>query len=312
MRSHPPDPGGVVVVVGSVNVDIVVRVPRAPEAGETVTGATLHRFHGGKGANQAVAAARLGGRVRFVGAVGDDEHGREATAVLGAEGMEARDLQVVPGVPTGVAIIVVEASGENRIVVASGANRALDPAWVRDALQRGPERGGVMLLNLEIGDGPLLEAVTCADRAGMRVILNAAPARRSDERLIAAASVLLLNEGEARGMTDRDDVQEAARALAQRTAATVVVTLGPEGALILDHGTLERLPSHRVAVVDATGAGDTVAGVLAAGLASGRPMRESVQVALAAAALSVGVTGAREGMPDRASLEGFLSGRGRP
>lgn len=301
-----------VVVVGSVNVDLVMRVARAPAAGETVTGATFHRSHGGKGANQAIAAARLGARVRFVGAVGDDEHGREATAALDGEAMVPSHLRVVPGVPTGVAFIVVEASGENRIVVASGANSALDPAWVRDALEGALEPGGVMLLNLEIDDGPLLEAATCARRAGMRVFLNAAPARPFDERLMNGASVLLLNEGEALSMAARDDVEKATRDLAGRTEGAVVVTLGREGALIHEQGAMERLPGHRVDVVDATGAGDTVAGALAAELASGRPMRESVELAMAAAALSVGMSGARDGMPDRPSLEAFLRARGRP
>jgi ribokinase len=321
MRRSRASSGGAVVVVGSVNVDLVMRVARAPAAGETLTGATFHRSHGGKGANQAIAAARLGARVRFVGAVGDDDHGREATAALDAEAMVASHLQVVPGVPTGVAFIVVDASGENRIVVASGANSALDRAWVRDALEGALEQGGVMLLNLEIDDGPLLEAATCARRAGMRVILNAAPARPFDERLIKGASVLLVNEGEALSMAardddvekaGRDDVENAARDLASRTGAALVVTLGREGAMVLEQGTMERLPGHLVDVLDATGAGDMVAGALAAELASGRALRESVELAMAAAALSVRVRGAREGMPDRTTLEAFLRARGRP
>lgn len=310
---------GQVVIVGSVNVDLAVQVPRAPVAGETVIGGAFRRFHGGKGANQAVAAARVGARVHFVGAVGDDDHGREASAALESEGIETSYVQSIRGVPTGVALVVVEGSGDNRIVVASGANSELAVAWVSGALEGRVDRGGVMLLNLEIPDPPLLEAVASAASAGMRVMLNAAPARPFHARLLEGACVLLVNEGEALSMTSREgvhDVHEAARALARRTHAAVVVTLGRGGALVAENGHLERLPGHDVEVVDATGAGDTFAGTLAAELASGRPMRESVDVAMGAAALSVGVVGAREGMPDRGSVEALLRGRlrarGRP
>ena len=261
---------GQVVVVGSVNLDLVAHVPRLPLAGETVTGGTFARHHGGKGANQAVAAARFGAVVRFVGAIGDDEMAPAARVALAAEGIDTAGLEVLPHTATGVALITVDANGENQIAVAPGANAQLRGEAVRRALEGALRPPGVLL---ELG--PLL----------------------------------VLNEAEAETLGRADSIESSARALADRTGAPVVVTLGQEGALLVDGPRVERLAAHRVDAVDTTGAGDTVCGVLAAEVAGGRAIGQAIETAMAAAALSVMVAGAREGMPSRSDVEAFLASR---
>lgn len=297
-----------VVVVGSVNVDLVVSVGRLPRAGETVAGGTFARHGGGKGANQSVAAARLGAAVAIVGAVGADEMGDEALAELAREGIDTAHVAGLDGVPTGVAAIVVDERGENQIAVASGANAALDADAVEHALATllaaedsasapGVAREGVVLLGNEVPDAVVVAGVEAARTAGWLVVLNPAPARRAEADLDGV--VLTPNADEARELAGEADVEAAAAVLAARTSAPVLVTLGGDGALLLDGSRVERLPAPSVAVVDTTGAGDTVNGALAAELAAGRPFGEAVRFALAAAALSTTAAGARTAMPRR-------------
>ena len=311
MSSGPPGATtGRVVVVGSVNVDLVARVSRLPLPGETVGGGTFARYHGGKGANQAVAAARFGASVSFVGAVGDDSMGVAARQALEAEGIELSGLHVHTDTTTGVALITVDADGENQIAVAPGANARLDAAAVRQSLDgrlRGP---GVLLMNLEIGDEALLAAAKLARAAGLVIVLNPAPARAIPDSLLEMDPLLVLNEGEVMRLAPAEDVESSAYAVAGRTGAPVVVTLGRAGALLVDGGRSQRIPGHQVDVVDTTGAGDTACGVLAAELAAGRLVEEALRAAMAAAALSVMVHGARVGMPSRSEVESFVSGRG--
>ena len=287
-----------VVVIGSVNADLVVSVAALPRAGETVTGGTFARHGGGKGANQAVAAARAGARVALVAAVGADDLGDEALRELAAEGIDVAAIARLDGVPTGVAAIVVDAQGENFVAVASGANAELDAATVEDAVPRliGPGSDGVVLLGHEIPEAAVVAGIRAGREASWRVVLNPAPARRLADDLEGV--VLTPNAHEARALTGEQDVESAARALAERTGAPVLVTLGGEGALLLDGGA-ERLPAPAVDVVDTTGAGDAVNGALAAELAAGRPLREAARFAMAAAALSTRAAGARAGMPRR-------------
>jgi ribokinase len=286
-----------VVVVGSVNADLVVAVERLPQAGETVTGGTFSRYGGGKGANQAVAAARLGARVRFVGAVGNDDLGDEALGQLAEEGVDVAAAARLDDVATGVAVIVVDTQAENQIAVASGANAALTGAMVEQALEL--TGSGVVLLGHEVPEEAVLAGVRAARAAGWTAILNPAPARALPDELDGV--LLTPNADEARALAGEDDVEAAARALAARTGAPVLVTLGADGALLLD-ADAERLPAPRVTPVDTTGAGDTVNGAIAAELAAGRPLREAVGFALSAAALSTLKAGAREGMPRRAEV----------
>jgi ribokinase len=281
-----------VYVVGSVNLDLVVRAATLPAPGVTVTGGTFERHGGGKSANQAVAAARAGAAVRMVGAVGQDDLGDEAIADLAAEGVDIEGVQRLASAATGVALIVVDDAGENQIAVASGANAELDPATVEAALA-GAEAGGVALLGLEVPDAVVLAAARAARAAGLQVVLNPAPARPLADALLALSPVLTPNEPEAAALSGEADPEAAARALAARSGGAVVVTIGPEGALIAEGGSLERVPAPKVEAVDTTGAGDAFNGALAASLAGGAVLADAVRAAVAVAAESVRRPGAR-------------------
>jgi ribokinase len=284
---------GTVLVVGSVNVDLVVTVGRLPGEGETVTGGRFARHGGGKGANQAVAAARAGARVVFLGAVGDDDHGAEAVADLRGAGVDVRPLVVLQGEVTGVAAIVVAAGGANQIAVASGANARLDEALVCERLSAHGEGFDVLLINHETSDDANLAAIDAARRTGARIVVNPAPARPLRAAVLAAAPVLTPNADEARALTGEADVQAAARALHAATGAPVAVTLGADGAFTVDDGRARAVPAPRVAAVDTTGAGDAFSGTLAARLASGAPFAAAVEAAIATASRAVTVAGAR-------------------
>jgi ribokinase len=285
-------------VVGSVNADLVVTARALPGPGETVAGGSFERHGGGKSANQAVAAARLGARVRVVAAVGDDDLGAEAVALLEAEGIDVAGIARLAGRPTGVALIVVDAAGENQIAVASGANAELDAGAVERAL-RGAA-AGVVLLGLEVPDAPVLAGARAAREAGLEVLLNPAPARPLPDELLDLSPLLTPNLAEARSLAGEDDPETAARALVARTRAPVVVTLGADGALVLDGDTLERIAAPRVEAVDTTGAGDAFNGALACELAGGSRLLDAVRSAVAVAAESTRAAGARTVVPRRA------------
>ena len=291
-----------VVVVGSVNADLVVTAERLPRAGETVTGGTFARHGGGKGANQAVAAARFGARVALAAAVGADDLGDEALRELAAEGVDVSAVARLEGVATGVAAIMVDRAGENQIAVASGANAALDGDAVEAALARLTGAGsarGVVLLGHEVPEAAVVAGARSAERAGWLVVLNPAPARPLPDAVVAARPLLTPNADEARALTGEQDAEAAGRALHTRTGAPVLVTRGAHGALLIAAGHAERLPALPVTAVDTTGAGDTVNGALAAELAAGATIRDAARFALAAAALSTRAAGARAGMPRR-------------
>jgi ribokinase len=293
-----------VVVVGSINADLVVSVPALPGPGETVTGGTFARHGGGKGANQAVAAARLGAAVAFVGAVGDDDLGAAALDELAGEGIDVGAVARLDDVTTGVALIAVDAAGENSIAVASGANAALDGDAVHAALDRRlGGAGGVVLLGHEVPYSAVLAGAQAARDAGWTPLLNPAPARALPEALLALSPLLTPNAGEARALTGAGDAAGAAAALARATGAAVLVTLGARGALLVSGGG-EPVPiaAPAVDVVDTTGAGDALNGALAAELARGAGLEDAARVAVAAASLSTRRPGARGGMPRRDEL----------
>ena len=306
-----------VLVVGSVNVDLVVTVPVLPSAGTTVTGGTFERHHGGKGANQAVAAARLGARVGLIAAVGDDPPGEEAMTQLRRDGVDVSGVARIPSEATGVALIVVDLQGENQIAVAPGANGVLDAAMVGEALDRialAPR--GVCLLGFEVHDGAIEVAAAWAAARGSRLLVDPAPARRLSETLVGCRPMLTPNVGEAAELSGESSPRAAAAALAVVTSSPVVVTMGEEGVVLVDGDRPETIPSYAAEVADTTGAGDTFSGALAVGLSEGRPFVEGVRRAQAAAAISTQAVGARSGMPTRAELDAFLTGagsvRGRP
>lgn len=273
-----------IAVVGSINLDVVVEVARHPAPGETVLGGDRLELPGGKGANQAVAAARLGAEVAFVGRVGDDDAGRRLRDGLAAEGVDVAHVRVDPDAPTGMALIAVDRAGENTIVVSSGANARVSAADVeaaRDVLAAAT----VTLVQHEVPEEAVAAAIAAA---GGTVVLNPAPARP----IVAAVDVLVPNRGELEAIAgSRGDPVELARSL--DAARAVVVTLGGEGAAVVEGSRVERIPAPRVDVVDTTGAGDAFCGALAQALDSGSDLVEAARRAVGAAAESVTKPGAQ-------------------
>ncbi len=301
-----------VVVVGSVNVDLVISVATLPSPGVTITGGTFERHGGGKGANQAVAAARLGVRVGLIAAVGGDAVGEEAIAELRHEGIDVSGVTRLGGVSTGVALIVVDDRGENQIAVASAANEELDADMVASALDKivlAPD--GVCLLGFEVSDGAIEIAAQWAFRSGNRVIIDPAPARPLTDVLTACEPILTPNAGEAQALVGKSSPERAALEITRSTSSPVVVTLGERGVLVADGDVAEAFASYEADVVDTTGAGDMLSGALAANLSQSRSFTETVKRSQAAAALSTQAAGARAAMPTNDELDVFLAGSAR-
>jgi ribokinase len=298
---------GRVIVVGSINIDLVLRLPRLPGPGETVLGGVLARHQGGKGANQAVAAARAGGRVHMVGAVGTEDGGGSVRDLL-AEGVDVTHVARCPA-PTGhAAVLVDERSGENQIAVAAGANDLVTVDLVDEALEAlQPGSDDVVVLSFELPDTPLRLAADLCRYFGARLVVNPAPAQ-PDLADVLSSAIATPNEHEVAAYLGEPGRGAAAnaRALSARTGGPVLVTLGADGVVLATGDEAERFPGHRVDTVDTTGAGDTLTGVLAASLAAGQELRPSVRRAIAAAALSVTRAGARAGMPAAAAIDGLL------
>jgi ribokinase len=297
---------GGLIVVGSVNVDLVVHAPRLPPPGETVIGGTFSKVHGGKGANQAAAAAAVGARTRMVGLVGDDEFGREARADLARRGIDVSQLATGTA-HTGVALIVVDARGENLIAVASGANAQLTVERVASALSASDEQSAVVLAGLEIPDEAVFAAAEAAHERRWTFVLNPAPARALDPALMALCDVLVPNEHEVTGLG-----WSSIDALLDAGAGAIVVTRGRAGASLHRPRTepvhVEAIP---VDVVDTTGAGDAFCGALAALLSEGASIDEAVEAAAVAGSLATRSVGARESLPTRTELETELRMRPR-
>jgi ribokinase len=298
---------GGVLVVGSVNADLVVTVARRPGAGETVLGSDLATFPGGKGANQAVAAARLGARVAFAGRVGTDSFARFLREGLDREGVDTRHLQAVPG-PSGVALITVDPAGDNSIIVAPGANARLDAAGVAAALG-GPGGPAVVSAQLEVPVEAVAEAARLAAAAGARFILNLSPPRNVPSSLLAAADPLVVNEHEAAFLLggDRQAPERQARALLALGPRSVVITLGADGAYAADGGGGARVPSPPVTVVDTTGAGDAFTGALAWRLSAGDSVAEAAAFAARVGAAAVTARGAQGSYPTLAQVPAAIA-----
>jgi ribokinase len=304
-----------VVVVGSTNTDMTVRVPRIPAPGETVLGRDFQITAGGKGANQAVAAARAGGTVVFVTALGTDDFGDRAIQNLLREGIDVSLIRRVPDAPSGVALIFVDDAGENSIAVAPGASSELRQEDVQP-LAAILEAGDVIVVQLEI---PLVTVEAVAREAAMqqaRMILNPAPAQSLPDSLLAAVSLLTPNELEVEQLTgmrasDEMSLTRAASVLHGRGVGDVLITLGARGVFASAGGVPELVPGFRVEAVDTTAAGDVFNGALAVALVEKRTLREAIGFASAAAAISVTRMGAQASAPWRAEIDAFLGERAR-
>jgi ribokinase len=303
-----------VAVVGSINMDLVVRSPRFALAGETILGHAFHTIPGGKGANQAVAARRMGAEVAMIGRVGDDEFGLTLRRNLDAEGIDTGCLQVTEGESSGVALITVDDSGENTIIVVPGANGRLTLEDVEGAHSLITE-ADVLLMQLEIPLPVVERAARIASESETRVLLNAAPARALPESLLSTVDYLVVNETEALLVagTTTGSPEEAARTLHAAGVRNVVVTLGPEGSLLVpSEGESVSVPAYRVRPVDTTAAGDGFAGAFAVALADGVTAPEALRWGNATGAIAVTREGAQPSLPTRSEVGDFMTSRQQP
>jgi ribokinase len=296
-----------VLVVGSANVDYVVSVSRLPAAGETVSGGALLINHGGKGANQAVAARRLGADVKFIGCVGDDAAGAAIRTRLAAEGIDVSGVSSTADAPTGTALIVVDPEGRNQIAVAPGANHRLstEMVWARRDDFAWPQ---VVLCPLEMPPPTAVWVLREARSRGALTVFNPAPVQPLPDEVWPHVAYLTPNGGEASRLAGGiADPEAAAQALRARGVRTVIVTLGEQGALACSDGPLLRVPAPAVTVVDTTGAGDAFNGALAVSLAEGRPLADAVRFAVAAGALACTRRGAQDALGPREEVERLLA-----
>lgn len=294
---------GKIVVIGSTNTDMVVKSSRLPAPGETILGGQFFLFSGGKGANQAVSAARLGGDVTFVSKVGDDVFGKQSLDGFGRENIHTQFIATDPQHSSGVALITVDARGENSIVVASGANNHLQPADIDRALAE-ISHAAVVLLQLEIPLTTVVYAIRKCHALGRRVILNPAPAFALPDDVPSRLFMITPNETEAEILTgikvhDEPSAYQAAQALRKMGVQHVVITLGSRGAFLLTPRLSRLVPAPAVQAVDTTAAGDIFNGALAVALSEGMPVEEAVSFSCRVAALSVTRMGAQASAPHR-------------
>lgn len=299
-------------VVGSLNADLILDVEHLPAEGETVLGSSVHRAHGGKGHNQAVALGRLGALTSMLGRVGDDHDGGALRDSLANAGVVVDRVSTDAVLSTGLAVIALDPAGRNSICVIPGANTAVEAAMVDEYLRASPP--DVVLAQLEIPPA-VAEAAMCSARAAGRLsVLNAAPAQRLSERLLSLVDVLVVNEGEActlLGLESWPAAEGQQDDIAQRLVDSgplhVVITRAEQGCLVAGESGITRISAHRVQVVDTTGAGDCFVAALALRLVEGAAITEAAEFASAAAALAVTQRSAAEGMPTRAEVEQFLA-----
>jgi ribokinase len=298
-----------IVVVGSLNADLVTRIARFPSPGETVLALDFAVHPGGKGANQAYAAARLGARVSMLGCVGRDPHGDLLTENLRKAGVDVSPVTVGDEAPTGMALIAVDASGENQIVVVSGANARLTPGRLRASEAR-VAGAAVVLLQLEVPLSTVETAARIAHEGGATVILDPAPARPLPSSLLECVDFLTPNQGELAaltGLATGEEPEAAARRLAGVGDLRVIVKMGEAGALLVGRSSRTSWPAIPVEAVDATGAGDAFNAAFAVALAEGRPPAEAGRMAVAAGALCVTRVGAQASMPTRREVDRLVA-----
>lgn len=298
-----------ILVVGSLNADLVVKTPRFPKPGETISGEDLQIIPGGKGANQAVGAARQGASVAMVGRVGNDSFGPELINNLQSNQVNTSHVQVDTESATGTAVIVVDANGQNSIVLSPGGNGKVNSADLADVPFADYK---LLLLQLEIPVETVLSAARQAKDAGMRVLLNPAPARLLPNELISLPDFMIPNESELSLLTDQPvtdvaSAESAARALMQRGAQNVIVTLGAKGALLVTSEQVKHVPSFQVSVVDTTAAGDAFIGGFASALLQNKSLEDAVRYGCACGALAATKFGAQPSLPSRQEVEQFIA-----
>jgi len=298
-----------VLVVGSLNADLVVRVPRFPRPGETISGGDLQIIPGGKGANQAVAAARQGASVSMLGGVGNDSFGPELINNLKQNHVDTSHVQIDSHSATGTAIIVVDSNGQNNIVLSAGANGKVSPVGVNAVSFSGYK---LLLLQLEIPIETVTSAAQQAKENGLRVLLNPAPAHSLPEKLISLSDFILPNEIELSLLTnqsvyDISSAEKAAKMLLEGGAQNVIVTLGANGALIVSSKQVTHINTYKVEVVDTTAAGDAFIGGFASALLQNKPLEEAVRYGCACGALATTKFGAQPSLPMKAEVEEFLN-----
>jgi ribokinase len=303
--------GPSIVVVGSSNTDMVIKTSHLPLPGETILGGTFFMNAGGKGANQAVAAARLGGDVTFIAKIGDDIFGKEALQLFKNEGIDTSYIETDPKNPSGVALITVDANGENCIVVASGANAALRPADLEKAAEK-IRSAALILMQLEIPIKTVEYVIKIAMESNAKVVLNPAPACMLSNDLLSKVSIITPNETEAGiltgiEVTNKNSAETAARILADKGIETVIITMGAQGALAFFDGECHFFPAPVCNALDTTAAGDVFNGALVVALSEGKSMMEAVPFACQAASLSVCKMGAQTSAPYRDELNDVIN-----
>ncbi len=299
-----------IVVVGSSNTDMIIQVDKIPVPGETVLGGKFSTAAGGKGANQAVAAARAGGKVTFIAAVGNDSLGSQAVEGFARDGININYIKRVENVASGVALIFVGKDGENSIAVASGANAYLEADFVNSSKDM-VTRAKILLMQLETPIETVSRAARLGHEAGVKVILNPAPARQLDDELLRQVSIITPNEIEAELLTgvkveDEISAGKAADVLLEKGIEYVLITLGSRGVFLASQTRKQLVPGFKVDAVDTTAAGDVFNGALATGLAEDKSIEEAIEFANAAAALSVTKLGAQPSAHSRKEIDAFM------
>ena len=299
-----------IVVVGSSNTDMIVKTDKIPKLGETVIGGKFYKAAGGKGANQAVAAARAGGSVTFVSSVGDDVFGSEAIEGFKKDGINVEYVKKDPEEASGIALILVDSEGENSIAVASGANLSLLEENVVNAKNK-IVNADVLLMQLEIPIETVEAAAKIAKASGVKVILNPAPAQTLSDELLQCVTILTPNETEAEMLTgvevkDEADAVKAAEALLAKGVELVIITLGTKGALLATKEESKLIPGFKVEAADTTAAGDVFNGALAVAISEEKEIMDAIKFAHAAAAISVTRMGAQPSAPQREEIEKML------
>ena len=285
---------------------MVIKADRLPIPGETILGGTFFMNPGGKGANQAVAASRMGGKVTLISKTGNDVFGKQSVMLYNSENINTDFVFSDPGLPSGVALITVDSNGENCIVVASGANASLSPSDINKAIKE-IESADLVLMQLEIPIDTVEYVAEIANKKGIKVILNPAPARALSDKLLRCLYIIVPNKSEAEilsgiKVTDYETARQAADIISARGVDHVVITLGSQGALIKERDEYHYVEAYKVESVDTTAAGDSFCGSMCVGLSEGKSIPDAVKLAARAAALTVTRMGAQSSIPYRSEL----------